>query len=139
MSIVQINRNPSRRQLNQFGFVWLGFVSLFGLIAWFKLGSPGLAKGLWVAAVAVPVIGWVVPAFMRLVFVGMSYLAWPIGFVVSHLVLAAVFYLVLTPIGLIMRIVGYDPMRRGFDREAASYWVERPAAAAKPRRYFRQF
>ena len=139
MSIVQINRDPSRRQLNQFGFVWLGFVALFGVIAWFKLGSPGLARGLWLAAVLVPVVGWSVPAFMRLVFVGMSYLAWPIGFVVSHLVLAAVFYLVLTPIGLIMRLFGYDPMRRGFDREAASYWVERPAAAAEPRRYFRQF
>jgi hypothetical protein len=139
MSIVQINRDPSRRQLNQFGFVWLGFVVLFGVIAWFKLGSPGLARGLWLAAVVVPVIGWLVPVFMRLVFVGMSYLAWPIGFVVSHIVLAAVYYLVLTPIGLIMRLFGYDPMRRGFDREAASYWVERPAAAAEPRRYFRQF
>lgn len=139
MSIVQVNRDPSRRQLNQFGFVWLGFVALFGVIAWFKLGSPGLARGLWLAAVVVPVIGWLVPAFMRLVFVGMSYLAWPIGFVVSHVVLAAVYYLVLTPIGLIMRLFGYDPMRRGFDREAASYWVERPAATADPRRYFRQF
>lgn len=139
MSIVQINRDPSRRQLNQFGFVWLGFVALFGAIAWFKFDNPVLARGLWLAAVVVPIIGWLVPAFMRLVFVGMSYLAWPIGFVVSHVVLAAVYYLVLTPIGLIMRLIGYDPMRRGFDREAASYWVERPAAAAEPRRYFRQF
>lgn len=139
MSIVQINRDPSRRQLNQFGFVWLSFVALFGAIAWFKFDSPGLARGLWLAAVVVPIIGWLAPAFMRLVFVGMSYLAWPIGFVVSHIVLAAVYYLVLTPIGLIMRLIGYDPMRRGFDREAASYWVERPAAAAEPRRYFRQF
>jgi hypothetical protein len=88
--------------------------------------------------VVVPILGWLVPAFMRLVFVGMSYVAWPIGFVVSHLVLAAVYYLVLTPVGLVMRLLGYDPMRRGFDREAASYWVERPAAA-EPRRYFRQF
>ena len=29
MSIVRINRDPSRRQLNQFGFVWLGFVNIW--------------------------------------------------------------------------------------------------------------
>ncbi len=38
---------------------------------------------------------------MRAVFVGMSYLAWPIGFVVSHVILALVYYLVFTPIGLV--------------------------------------
>ncbi len=86
-----------------------------------------------------PVVGWVIPSFMRLVFVGMSYLAWPIGFVVSHVVLAAVYYLVLTPIGLLMRVFGYDPMARRFDREAASYWHERATAGSEAKRYFRQF
>ena len=84
MSIVRINRDPSRRQLNQFGFVWLGFVSVFGVVAWLKFDTLQLATGLWIAAVVVPVVGWLAPAFMRLVFVGMSMLAWPIGFVVSH-------------------------------------------------------
>ena len=50
MAIIQINRDPSRRQLNQFGFIWLGFLTLFGLVAWFKFHNPALAKGLWVAA-----------------------------------------------------------------------------------------
>ena len=140
MGVIEINTDPSRKQLNQFGFVWMGFVAFFGLIAWFKFSNPTLAKGLWGAAVVVPVIGWLAPPFMRAVFVGMSYLAWPIGFVVSHVVLAVVYYLVLTPIGLVMRLVGYDAMKRRFDREATSYWVDRPKdAAADAGRYFRQF
>ena len=139
MSIVQINRNPSRRQLNQFGFVWLGFLVLFGVIAFFKFDNPGVARWLWLAAVVVPVLGWLVPAFMRLVFLGMSYLAWPIGFVVSHVVLAVVYYLVLTPIGLLTRLFRYDSMKRTFDREVTSYWVERSPEAVDPKRYFRQF
>lgn len=139
MSVVQINRDPTPKQLNQFGFIWLGFLILFGLIAWFKLDNQTLAKVLWVLSVVVPVIGWLVPVFMKLVFVGMSYLAWPIGFVVSHVVLALVYYLVITPIGLIMRLVGYDPMKRGFDRDATSYWVERDPAQVEAKRYFRQF
>ena len=139
MSIVQINTDPTRKQLNQFGFIWLGFLVVFGLIAFFKLDAPTLAKVLWVLAVVVPVIGWLVPAFMRLVFVGMSYLAWPIGFVVSHVVLALVYYLVFTPIGLLMRVFGYDPMKRGFDPEAATYWIARDPTTSDAKRYFRQF
>jgi hypothetical protein len=138
MSVIQINRDPSRRQLNQFGFIWLGFLALFGALAWFRFDHPRLAVGLWVAAVAVPVVGWIVPAFMRLVFLGMTYVAFPIGFVVSHVVLAIVYYLVLTPIGLSMRLFGYDPMRRRLERECPTYWVERPPTP-EVARYFRQF
>ena len=139
MSIVQINTDPSRRQLNQFGFIWMGFVAFFGGVAYLKFHNPPLAYGLWIAAVVVPVIGWLAPPFMRAVFVGMSYVAWPIGFVVSHVVLAVVYYAVLTPIGLVMRLVGYDPMQRRFEADADSYWNERATAADDPKRYFRQF
>ena len=139
MSVVQINTNPTRRQLNQFGCIWLGFLALFGVIAHFKFHNPALARWLWIAAVVVPIVGWVVPAFMRLVYLAMSYVAWPIGFVVSHVVLAVVYYLVLTPVGLLTRVFGYDPMKRRFDREAASYWIERSPDAVDNKRYFRQF
>ena len=138
MSLVRVNRHPTRRQLNQFGFIWLGFLSFFGAVARFKFGAPEVATGLWAAAVVVPVVGWLIPSFMRLVFVGMSYLAWPIGFVVSHLVLAAVYYLVLTPIGLAMRLFGYDPMTRRSRNDRQSRWVER-GPARPPESYFRQF
>ena len=139
MSVIEINTDPTRRQLNQFGFIWLGFLVLFGVIAHFKFGSPLAARWLWVAAVVVPIVGWLVPAFMRLVFLGMSYLAWPIGYVVSHVVLAVVYYLVLTPIGLLTKIFGYDSMKKRFDPEAESYWIERSPEAVDPKHYFRQF
>ena len=110
MSVVEINTDPTRRQLNQFGFIWMGFIAFFGVIGLYKFHNPSLARGLWVAAVVVPIAGWIFPRFMRWVFLGMSYLAFPIGFVVSHVVLAVVYYLVLTPIGLLTRLVGYDSL-----------------------------
>lgn len=139
MSVVQINRQPTRRQLNQFGLIWMGFVALAGLIAIMKFELHDLARVLWSAAVLVPLIGWLFPPFMRWVFLGMSYLGWPIGFVVSHVVLAIVYYLVLTPIGLMTRLFGYDSMKMRFDRDAATYWTERPPSAGAAKRYFRQF
>jgi hypothetical protein len=139
MGLIQINTAPSRRQLNQFGFVWLGFLILFGAIAYFRFNNQTLAMALWVLAAVVPVIGWLLPPFMRLVFVGMSIVAWPIGFVVSHVVLALVYYLVFTPVGLIMRLVGYDSMRRRSDSAADSYWLSRDPGHSEAKRYFRQF
>ncbi|MEE4272387.1 MAG: SxtJ family membrane protein [Thermoanaerobaculales bacterium] len=138
MSVIRVNRDPSDRQLRQFGLIWLGFLTFFGAVAWFRFEAPQAAVGLWIAAVVVPVIGWVPLPFMRLIFVGMSIIAWPIGFVVSHVVLAAVYYLVVTPIGLAMRLVGYDPMTRKGSDDEPTRWVQR-SNERPPESYFRQF
>jgi hypothetical protein len=45
--------------------------------------------------------------------------------VFGKLVMAILFFTVLTPLGLVMRSMGRDPLRRRLDREAPSYWVVR--------------
>ena len=62
----------------------------------------------------------------------------PIGWTIAHLLLGAVFYLVITPIGVVMRVAGRDPMQRGFDSRVQTYWVQR-TVRADSKRYFRQF
>ena len=81
---------------------------------------------------------WVAPTLGRRLYVGWMLAAAPVGWTISHLVLGAVFYLVLFPIGWVMRLVGRDPLHRTFDREARSYWIERDGRS-EPARYFRQF
>jgi len=88
-------------------------------------------------ALAAP-IGWAVPATMRVLYLGMSHLGLPIGFVVSLVILTAVWYLVFTPIGLVLRLAGYDPLGRRFEPQRDSYWVERRTQPAV-QRYFRQY
>lgn len=71
-------------------------------------------------------------------YTGWMYAALPIGWSISHALLALIYYAVLTPIGLVMRLLGNDPMQRRLDRAATTYWSEhRPPA--DPKRYFRQF
>jgi len=137
MSLFPIERNPSRRQLFTFGVVWVAAFALLGGVALPRGGLPW-AAALWAAAVLVPGIGCFVPALLRGMYVGTACLTFPIGVVISLGILAAVYYLVLTPIGLLLRLFGYDPMCRGRDPNAASYWVSR-VPAADVRRYFRQF
>ena len=49
-----------------------------------------------------------------------------------------IYYLVLTPVGLLLRIRGYDPLNRKFQPRADTYWVERETSVDTDR-YFRQF
>ena len=138
MSLVRIDRNLSSRQLAIFGLIWLAFFVFMGLIARKHGSSTAAVAALWSAAVVVPVIGWIKPKFMRAVYLSMAYVTFPIGFVLSFVILAVIYYGVFTPVGLLMRLFRYDPMERNFDPKAQSYWVAREAPATIDR-YFRQF
>jgi hypothetical protein len=83
-------------------------------------------------------IGLVRPQALRLIFVGWMYVAFPIGWVVSHVVLGALFYGLFTPVGLIFRLMGRDPLTLRRPQAAASYWAPKPRVTDK-RRYFSQF
>jgi Saxitoxin biosynthesis operon protein SxtJ len=136
MSLLRINHHPSRRQLLLFGATWLLFFGASGASLWGK-GHQAAAELLGALAVGVPVAGLAWPPALRIVYLGLSYAVYPIGFVVSHGVLAALYYLVLTPIGRVARLGGYDPLGRRFDRAAPSHW-QRRTAPKPPGSYFRQ-
>jgi hypothetical protein len=137
MSLVRIPTNPSRGQLMVFGLLWLAAFILLGLGAWHH-GHPWAAAGLWGAAAVVPGLGCIWRSLLRAVYLAAAWAVLPLGLAVSLLVLLAVYYLLVTPLGLALRCFGYDPLRRRFDRQAGSYWLQRgPADSA--RRHFRQF
>jgi hypothetical protein len=136
MALIQVNWNPSRRELRQFALLWIGFFGLVGLWVLWK-GSSTTAVVFWVVA-TLGLAGSLWPRIMRPIYVVWMALALPIGWCVSHLLLLTVYYLVLTPIGLIMRWVGYDPLCRQLDRSAKTYWTQHdPGSEAA--RYFKQY
>lgn len=98
------------------------FVAVLGGLLWWRTGDVQTALTAWLTGTALTSIYWVIPIVRRPIHVGWMYAAFPIGWTVSHLLIALVYYLVLTPIGLLMRAAGYDPLQRRFDRTAATYW-----------------
>ena len=138
MSIIRIDFHPSRRQLAGFGLIWLAFFTLLGGILLYRGGSWAAATIIWTLAVVVPAAGWLSPPVMRIVYLTMACAAFPVGLVLGQVALAGVYYLVLTPTGLLLRAFGYDPMSRRFDAEADTYWTRR-ATDQSADRCFRQF
>ncbi|HYC70262.1 MAG TPA: SxtJ family membrane protein [Opitutaceae bacterium] len=136
MKLLRLNVDPSPRDLRLFSVLWLLFVGLAGFLAWRK-GAVPLAATLWFAAGGVGAVGLVSPRKVRGVYLGAAYAAFPIGFVVSHLMLGAVYYLVLTPVGLCARLCGHDPLARRPGAAGTSYWKPRRGPRS-PASYFRQ-
>jgi hypothetical protein len=138
MSLIRIHRNPSRGQLLVFAAGWLVCLGTLSVMALSRTGSVLAAGVLGSVAVLVPAIGLFAPGFLRIVYLTLMWATFPIGWLVSHLVLAVVFYLVITPMSLLMRLAKYDPMTRRFDPRAETYWTPRESTDDTDR-CFRQF
>ncbi|HWB10160.1 MAG TPA: SxtJ family membrane protein [Pirellulales bacterium] len=132
-----IDFRPQTRTLRQFALLWLVFFG--GLAAWEGVGRGRMALGaaLGLLAVTVGPLGYLRPQWLRPIYVGWMVLAFPIGWVVSRVVLALAFYFLFAPLGLAFRLAGRDPLQRR-RRSVETYWAEKPAVR-DVRRYFQQF
>ena len=141
MALLSIPWNPADRQLRQFGLLCL---PMFPLLAWmFTRDAADAARQGWIMWSAslggvMAAAALVRPVVLRPVFVGLCLLLFPVGMVVGEVILATVFYGVFTPMALLCRLVGRDPLKRRLDPTAATYWEPRqqPRNAA---RYFCQY
>jgi len=135
--MIEINRNPSKRELAWFGLLCLGFFGLIGLSALHKTHSLHSAVVIWSVAAVGVAIYYAVPPLRRPIYLGWMYAAYPIGWVISHVLLAVAFFSVFAPIGILMRVISRDPLARKFDRSASTYWMPHDPGT-DPDRYFRQ-
>lgn len=138
MAIIEINKNPSERELRWFGLMAGVFFVILGAIFYRRFSNAGVAYSVWSFALIVPVVYYAVPAIRKPFYLGWLYAAYPIGWTVSHLILLITYYLALTPIGIMMRLLGHDPLQRKLDRKADTYWLKHEEPADNSR-YFRQF
>ena len=136
MSLIQINRRPKPRDLRVFATLWLIFLGTFAALA-LRKGNPTLAAILGSLALIVGALGLIAPPTVRLVYLAAVYVTFPIGFVVSHLILGLVYFLLITPIGLLMRLLGRDPLQRRFEPKRTSYW-ESKTESRSPASYLKQ-
>ena len=126
----------TERLLRQFAGLWLVFIGGFSLLLILGRDRPILGAVLGLLAVIPALSGLVRPASVEPLFRLAMAVAMPIGWVVSHVLMAAIFYLVITPVGLFFRIIGRDAMARRAPT-LPSQWVPRESSA-DPRRYWHQ-
>ncbi len=133
-----MSENPNRRDLRTFGLslggaclVWAGFL-------WWR-GAPEAAR--WLAGIgpALALIGLTVPGVLRPLHAVWMPAAKGLARVLTWLLLTLAYYFVFTPYGMIMRLLGRDPLERRIDRSRPSYWIRREDGPFDPDRTRKQY
>jgi hypothetical protein len=111
------------KELRKFGFLFSGV-----LILLFELFIPWLRERpfpLWPLYIAVPVatLALIWPAALRPLYIVWMKFGAVMGFINTRIIMTALFFVILTPIGLLMHALGKNPLRRELDPGAASYRV----------------
>jgi hypothetical protein len=120
------NIHADGKELRRFGILVGGILLALGAFALWRGHAWGYAPaGVGVVLLAA---GLLAPGTLRLVHKAWMSFALLLGTIMSTLLLGLLFYLVITPLGLVMRLFGRDPMNRRLHSSAvATYWVAREA------------
>jgi hypothetical protein len=130
---MKARRDPSR----EFALVFAVLAALIGLAPLLHRGSPRfVALGATVALVA---IGLFAPRIVSVPARAWLALAALLNRTVSAVVLAIIYIIVITPMGIYRRLLKEDALQRAFDPAAPTYWTDReepsPSAETLPRQY----
>jgi len=114
-------RQDRVRQLRRFGLVMaVPLAVIAALLLWKQRPAAPWVGGL---AAAFALAGLLVPRVLSPVERAWMTLAGWLSVVMTYVILTLAFVLVVTPLGLVMRVFRRDPMRLRFDRKTATYWV----------------
>jgi hypothetical protein len=138
MQWADVKATPSPSKLRQFAGLWL--VVFVTLGAWRFWQQHQNTTGFVLAAVGLGIgaIGLVRPTAIRWVYTAWMVAAFPLGWTVSRLMLAAVFYVIFTPVALLFKSIGRDCLRLRRGSNLPTYWTPKPAAL-HTHDYFRQY
>ena len=131
-----MKHRDDKKQLRQFGLLVGGIFAAIGL--WPVLVRAE-APRLWALplGVALVVPALVLPRSLTHVHRAWMAAAEALGWINTRIILSVVFYALVTPMGILMRRFGRDPIQRRFEPNAATYRVlKSPRAAAHMTRQF---
>ncbi|MBO6575774.1 MAG: hypothetical protein JJ896_12290 [Rhodothermales bacterium] len=122
--------------LRRFGLVVGGvFLAIAVFLMWRSDWVPGTAATVLIA-VGTPLVmlGTLLPGALRTVYPAWMLIALVLGTIMTRVLLTLVFLLVVTPIALMLRLAGKDPMNRRPDPGMRTYWITRDADSNDPAR-----
>ena len=102
----------SKKQLREFGIlIGFGFPILIGWLLPLLFGHEFRVWTLWIGVPGL-ILGLAIPRLLHYPYKIWMALGYALGSVNSHIILGLVFIFVVQPIAFIMRLTGYDPLRR---------------------------
>ena len=130
--------DPSEKQLKQFGLIMAGMFSVFAAILFYKTWYAAMGV-LGIFIVFFGGIGFAAP--MRLLPVHEKWMRFAevIGNFNAKVILSITYFLVFIPIRIVSSVFREDPLRRKFEPEKDSYWLDCEPRDTDPKSYEKQF
>ncbi|HOX36601.1 MAG TPA: hypothetical protein PL033_01320 [Candidatus Brocadiia bacterium] len=139
MAAHDLNWNPSKRQTRLIACAILpGMLAIAGGVLALRSDSLQSAAPLWIVSAAISLTCLALPQIGWLLYLLFNCVTYPITWALSRLVPAILFYLVLTPFGVLLRLIGRDALKLKRDSDARSFWTPREQPDSMER-YFKQF
>jgi hypothetical protein len=128
----------SSSELRRFGLTVGGIFLLLGTLSWWR-GHVRPPIVMWTIGVLLVVPGLVVPTVLGPVRQVWMRFAAILGEVNSRIILGVFFYVVIAPVGFVLRTFVRDPLDRRLDDGRESAWIPRKQVAVDRARYEQQF
>lgn len=131
------NINYDKKELVKFSRVMFGALLIIsGLLFYFDKSSYIYFI---ILSVLFLIIGLSFPSVLKPVYKAWMTLAVILGFIMTRVILSILFYIVITPIGIIGRIFGKKFIEKNYDKNKNSYWNYRTIKTKTKEEYERQF
>ncbi len=135
--IKQIVINQDKKEFRKFGVTIGLFLVIVGLFLFFRKNDHAVTVG--IIGIGFLGIGLVLPIILRPFFILWMSLAAVMGFIMTRVILSLVFYLIFTPVGLVLRLLRKDLLNRKIEPDRQSYWELRLEDGYDPKNSEKQY
>lgn len=126
------------RAEREFGLIVGGVLALVGAWWWYRSKYLVAAEVFLILGAVLLLAGLIAPRVLKYPNKAWMFLAEILGYISTRIILAFVFFFIVTPIGVVKRIFGWDPLGRRSE-PAASYWRPYSERQRNPRHYEKMF
>jgi hypothetical protein len=129
----------TEKSIRSFAYVMAGAFFILAMLVFFF--GQIRERSFWIAGIAALflLMFWFLPALLKPLYIFWMLLSFVLGWLMSRLLLTLLFFLVITPIGLVMRLFGKDILQQKTDVQRISYWIKRSPETISAERYEKQF
>ena len=114
----------TRKELRQFGLLVGAIFTVMGLWPLVFRGEPLRLWAIGIGGLLI-VLGAILPQVLAPIHTGWMWVGHILGWINTRILLTIVFYGLVTPIGLVFRLMGKDTMRQTLDESGTTYRVVR--------------
>ena len=131
------NIKSGKTDLRKFGLTVGIALALLGLLVLWR--GKGYYLYLFIPSAALLLFGLIAPGVLKPVQKAWMTLAVLLGWCMTRVILGILFYLVVTPIGILTRLLGKDFLHLKADADAGSYWTPKINKPSEKSDYEKQF